>query len=208
MSIPHSKVLSVTKGFGAVAQLHNNSPTSTQVVNVNINKENNSNNSNSNENSNKNEMETTSEVYYPTRNSNPYNNLVDENNSENTSNCNNESKNNNSQLEEQLKYKDNVIEALSSLLKIVESNPLIVNKYIIASLEDLNQLIKLLTDANEVHINTNNDVECTCIPNVKFVAVEKIYILKGDETLNFKYSFPEANKILDDHHVSVKLVKV
>ena len=39
MSIPHSKVLSVTKGFGAVAQLHNNSPSTSQIVNVNIKNE-------------------------------------------------------------------------------------------------------------------------------------------------------------------------
>ena len=39
MSLPHSKVLSVSKGFGIGAELYNNSPTSTQVVNVNINKE-------------------------------------------------------------------------------------------------------------------------------------------------------------------------
>ena len=39
MSLPHSKVLSDSKGFGIGAELYNNSPTSTQVVNVNINKE-------------------------------------------------------------------------------------------------------------------------------------------------------------------------
>jgi len=38
---PHSKVLSVSKGFALGAELHSNSPSSnqTQVVNVNINKD-------------------------------------------------------------------------------------------------------------------------------------------------------------------------
>ena len=93
-------------------------------------------------------------------------------------------------------------------MKIVESNPLVVNKYIVASREDLAELIKLLTNADEVHINLSDDVECTCVNSVSFSAVDRIYILKDNDTLNFKYSFPDANKILDDHHVSVKLVQV
>ena len=40
-----------------------------------------------------------------------------------------------------------------------------------------------------------------CILNVEVVD-------KNGETLNFKYSFPDANKILDDHHISVKFVAV
>ena len=85
---------------------------------------------------------------------------------------------------------------------------MVVNKYIVASREDLAELIKLLTNADEVHINLSDEVECTCVNSVSFSAVDRIYILKDNDTLNFKYSFPDANKILDDHHVSIKLVSV
>ena len=197
MSIPHSKVLSVSKGFGLGAEFHNNSPTSTQVVNVNINK-----NTEPVHDENKPSNNDPAAVSYAPLDSNPYNNLsapepappIDD------------SKNN--EFQQLLQYKDNVIEALSSLLTIVENNPLIINKLIVASIQDLASLIKLLTGADNVQINTNNDVECGCLKDLDFVAVDKIYIVKGSETLNFKYSFPDANKILDDHHVSVKLVRI
>ena len=200
MSIPHSKVLSVSKGFGLGAEFHNNSPSSTQVVNVNINKH-----AEPEHDENKPFNTDPASVSYAPLDSNPYNNLseppapVQEPPKE-------ESKNN--ELQELLQYKDNVIQALSSLLTIVESNPLIINKLIVASIEDLASLIKLLTGADTVQINTNNDIECSCLKDLDFVSVDKIYIVKGADTLNFKYSFPDANKILDDHHVSVKLVRV
>ena len=194
MSIPHSKVLSVSKGFGLGAEFHNNSPASTQVVNVNINK-----------NSN-NELKDPQLVSYPPSESNPYSSLSNDN-SEHQNDVKNESQNeSNTAL---LQYKDNVIEALSTLLNIVENNPLVVNKLIVASVEDLSNLIKLLTGSDSVQINTSNDIECSCInKDFNFVAVDKIYVQKGNETQNFKYSYPEANKILDDHHVSVKLVRI
>ena len=189
MSIPHSKVLSVTKGFGAVAQLHNNSPSTSQIVNVNISKTNSVSVPQS-------EPEQSSPP-------NPYSELHEQEQQQQPVQSQQDN-----DVKELLQYKDNVIEALSALLKIVESNPLVVNKYIVASVDDLSSLIKLLTNAEEVHIYLSDDVECTCVNSVSFSAVEKIYILKDNDTLNFKYSFPDANKILDDHHVSVKLVQV
>ena len=210
MSIPHSKVLSVSKGFGLGAEFHNNSPSSTQVVNVNINKaaESVPEQSNSVKGSGQSFNESAN-VVYPSEcialnavEPNPYNNL-NEPPQESP-----EQDNKNNELQELLHYKDNVIEALSSLLNIVESNPLIINKLIVANIQDLSQLIKLLTNADTVQINTNNDIECSCLKDLDFVSVDKIYIVKGNDTLNFKYSFPDANKILDDHHVSVKLVRI
>ena len=191
MSIPHSKVLSVSKGFGIGAEFRNNSPSSTQVVNVNVAPSAND------------SKDSSTSINYPPVEQNPYNNLTGEGSS------NQDVKEvERDERDAMLKYKDNVIEALSALLSIVENNPLIVNKLIVANLQDLAQLIKLLTGGDSVQINTNNDIECSCLGGDDFVAVEKIYVIKGDETLNFKYSFPDANKILDDHHVSVKLVKV
>ena len=136
MSIPHSKVLSVSKGFGLGAEFHNNSPTSTQVVNVNINK-----NTEREHAENNKPTSDPAAVSYAPLDSNPYNNLS-EPPAPAPAPPQEESKNN--ELQELLQYKDNVIEALSSLLKIVESNPLIINKLIVASIEDLASLIKLL----------------------------------------------------------------
>ena len=105
-----------------------------------------------------------------------------------------------------IKSKDNIINAYSLLLTIAENNPIVVNKFIVAKASELAQLIKLLTEADDVQINLNLDVDCSCIGSAHYSSVDKIYIIKGSETLNFKYSYPNANKILDDHRVSVKYV--
>ena len=180
MSIPKSKILSVKNGFGAAAELNHNSPASTQVVNVNVN----SNNEQS--------QQESSNVSYPP---NPYTQLEDDPNTPNDE-----------RLEALIKSKDNIINAYSLLLTIAENNPVIVNKFIVAKASELAQLIKLLTEADDVQINLNLDVDCSCVGSVNYSSVDKIYIAKNGETLNFKYSYPNANKILDDHRVSVKFV--
>ena len=113
---------------------------------------------------------------------------------------------NDERLESLIKSKDNIINAYSLLLTIAENNPVIVNKFIVAKVSELGQLIKLLTEADDVQINFNLDVDCSCVGSSHYSEVDKIYIIKGNQTLNFKYSYPNANKILDDHRVSVKYV--
>ena len=104
----------------------------------------------------------------------------------------NEPKVDENEVKELLQYKDSVIETLSALLKIVESNPLIVNKYIVASVEDLSSLIKLLTNANEVHIYLSDDVECTCVNSVSF----------GGPTIFCKLDFQLHLGIIASRHIN------
>jgi len=206
MSIPHSRLLSVSKGIGAAAEFHSNSPNSTQVVNVNINKQTNERSAPPDPTIVTYTSDSPAPANAPITDVNPPANAspyvpVDVSPYADVKKAAPPSNN-----EELLQYKDNVIEALSTMLQIVENNPLIVNKYIIASAQDLTQLIKLLTGADNVQLNLNNDIECSCTGSTNYSTIDKIYIIKGGETLNFKYSFPDANKILDDHHISVKLV--
>ena len=60
--------------------------------------------------------------------------------------------------------KDNIAKALSIMLELVENNPLIVNKLIIAPANTLAELIKLLASADEVKISyiLDSDVGCSC----------------------------------------------
>ena len=102
--------------------------------------------------------------------------------------------------------KDNIINAYSLMIDILENNPLIVNKYVIADIDSLTLLISYLTEAERVDIQEALDVDCTCIGGPKYVPVDKIYITKNGDTQNFKYQYPNANKVLDDHHISVKFV--
>ena len=92
------------------------------------------------------------------------------------------------------------------MLDILENNPLIINKFVIADVDSLTLLISYLTEADSVDIQESLDVECSCSGHPKYFAIDKIYITKNNQTQNFKYQFPNANKVLDDHHISVKFV--
>ena len=192
MSLPKSRILSTSKGFSAATEVHNNSPESSTVVNVNV--------SQNADNSVKEpsvprppsiprpELQTEEqpqEVSYPhvfERDVEPQGALFND------------------------KSKDNLINALSLLLNIVENNPLVVNKCIIADLDSLTQLISFLTEADAVDVQTSSEVECSCVNSPKFVAIDKILITKNNETLNFKYHYADANQTLDEHHISKKFV--
>ena len=93
------------------------------------------------------------------------------------------------------------------MLNLVENNPLIINKIIVAPSDILAELIKLLTSAEEVKINyiLDNDVGCSC-SSVKFIPIDKIYVIKNDETKILKYDYPDALQILDQHKISYKMV--
>ena len=105
-----------------------------------------------------------------------------------------------------VKNKDNLIEALSLILDMYENNPLIVNKLIIPNEQELSRLLFLLTQADEIElVKTDNEVGCLCKPG-KFTIINKIMVKKEGELYNFKYSFPNAVQLLDNRHISYKLV--
>ena len=111
------------------------------------------------------------------------------------------------QLQALLKSKEDMALALTLMLNLVENNPLIVNKFIVAPEDVLCELIKLLTSATKVTIKylLDDDIGCSC-GALKYLPVDKIYVEKDGETYVLKYSFPDATKLLDDHRISTKLV--
>ena len=188
MSLPKSRILSNTKGFAAAAEYHNNSPEQSTVVNVNVN--------HTNEKDKEAPVaQTNDEVIYPRE-------VIYPPIHEDVRPSEPAQKDFNSVI----RSKDNSIQAYSLLLEIIENNPLIINKQVIAEIDALSHLILFLTEADTVDVQVSNDVECSCIGSTKFVAVEKIFITKNNETLNFKYNYADANKFLSEHHVSTKFV--
>ena len=223
MSLPKSRILSTSKGLTAAAEFHNNSPEQNTVVNVNVH---------SNESSRtSSEIITTDTQPQPQAQAqaqiqaqiqppsvNPYA-VIDSGTvsyppiqeispKSGVITPRSDSKNQESvdELQAVIHSKDNIINALSLMVDIMESNPLIVNKYVIADLDSLTLLIQYLTEAERVDIQEGLDVDCSCIGCPKYTPVDKIYITKNGETQNFKYQYPNANKVLDDHHISVKFV--
>lgn len=107
-------------------------------------------------------------------------------------------------LQQTLNSKDSMINALSLIIEILENNPIIVNKWVIADDETLKQLITYLTGADEVDIEIG-DFDCGCT-GTKYVNVQSIYVIKDGQAQNFKYACPDACRILDNHRISTELV--
>ena len=105
-----------------------------------------------------------------------------------------------------IKDQNNLIEALSLILDIYERNPLIINKCIIAEEEELSRLIFLLTGAEQIEmVKTEPEMKC-CAPVDKFTYINKIMVKKNGNTYNFKYSFPNVVQLLENRHISYKMV--
>ena len=108
------------------------------------------------------------------------------------------------QLLKLVKTKDAITQALSIMLNLIEHNPLIVNKYIISPKDILINLIQLLTEADKVEIIMNVDVDCGCSSNNKYSIIDKIYVTKNGNTSILKYNYAEALQILETHRISTK----
>ena len=220
MSVPKSKVISVSKGFMALADLKNQSPSNTNSQSVIVNvapaektreigkpyvdedgivivptKEATPSTFNSPQNQEVNETK----VQYNPPPENPYSTTRELSNF-------NDIKNDYEELKALLKQQESISRALSIMLNLIEHNPLIINKIIVAPRDVLAELIKLLTSADEVSFK-EADPEIGCsFASVKYNVLEKIYVIKNNETFNLKYSFPDVIKIMDEHRISLKLV--
>ena len=94
---------------------------------------------------------------------------------------------------------------LKLIIDIQHSNPMIVNKYIIADDEKLIQMIALLCNASEVHIDAD-DVGRGCISKNTYRKVHSIYVVVNGETKNLKYDFSDVMYTLKELHISTKYV--
>ena len=97
------------------------------------------------------------------------------------------------------------INVLKLIIDIQHSNPMIVNKYIVADDEALGKIVGLLCNASEVHLDAD-DVGVGCISKKTYRKVNSIYVVVNGETLNLKYDFPSVMKTLKDLHISTKYV--
>ena len=95
--------------------------------------------------------------------------------------------------------------ALRLILDINKSNPLIINDFIVAQQDKLGELIQALTGADEVEV-VADELVVGCIAKNKYRKVLSIYVKKGDVSENFKYSYGDANRMLNDEKISIKFV--
>jgi len=96
-------------------------------------------------------------------------------------------------------------EALKIIIQIMQSNPLIVNKCIIADDEALSRIIKLLCNADDVQINAE-DIGKGCISKVSYRKVHSIYVITNGATKNLKYDYSGTMHYLQSLGISTKFV--
>ena len=95
---------------------------------------------------------------------------------------------------------------LELLLSVYEDNPLRINNYLVCKSKTLMELIKNLTYADKVELLVDEDSGCTgCISNAKYMNIEKILIIKGSNSTEFKHGFNDIYTELIRHGISLKL---
>ena len=105
-----------------------------------------------------------------------------------------------------LQGKDRYVEALNIIINIIKSNPLIVNKFVIAEYQLLLKLIQLLTNADEVQIVEKEiDPGCVCSCTDPVLLIDKIYVIKNNQSYIFKQTYTNAVRLLDEHKISIKM---
>jgi hypothetical protein len=193
MTIPKSKVLSVSKGVMTNANLRYGSPKQSQNITVNIAP----NGETRVRNENENDIPIQPPILEPGMVSygSPYANLTLPASVEEYQNI--------------LLHKDHEVKALNLIIEIIKSNPLIVNKFIIAKSDSLLELIKLLTHADDVEFTEREiDVGCVCSCDDHLFNIDKIFIRKNNEVFNLKYHYQYVIQILESHRISIKITKI
>ena len=190
MSIPTSKILKASKAVMAIADLKNNSPNSNQSQNVNVYVS---------------SAPVEKKVTYPDAEQhtpqNPYENMPEQSPTCITRDIESAMAKT-EELSCNIDEKENVIKALALIIDIIQHNPLIVNKYVIAELETLAELIKLMTNSEAVEIDVD-DIDCSC-SKTKYRMIKRIYIKKDGEIYSMAQC-PVILRLFDNYKISTTL---
>lgn len=190
MTLPTSKILKASKSLVAAANIKNQSPSTEQGQQQNVNIVVNS----STPDLRANQAQSDIPAVYPD-NENPYKNIAlrDLADAEQTT----------EDIKSLISEKDNIIKALSIIVDMYRSNPLMINKYVIPEIETLKELIKLLTNASEVNIELS-DIECSCLSS-KYSTVKRIYLNVENQVYSLDLC-PAVLQFLDQYKISVIMV--
>ena len=106
---------------------------------------------------------------------------------------------------EKLTKMSNEIQALKLIIGILQDNPFYINKFVVADDTVLMEVIKLLTNADDIVMDAE-DIGEGCVSKKKYRKVNAIYVVKDGETKNLKYSYPSIVQELTELHISFKFV--
>lgn len=100
---------------------------------------------------------------------------------------------------------ETVAKALILIIDLIQSNPLIVNKYIVPRARAFRDLICVLTNAEDVDIKCVEDVGCT-LSSKKYYLIDDIFVITDGDPKSLKYGYPEVARLFDRFNISLKMM--
>ena len=100
---------------------------------------------------------------------------------------------------------ETVAQALILIIDIMQSNPLMINKFIVPKESYFRDLICVLTHAEDVDIKRVEEVGCT-LSSKKYDLIDDIFVIKDGEPKSLKYAYPEVARLFDRFNISIKMI--
>ena len=100
---------------------------------------------------------------------------------------------------------ETVAQALILIIDIMQSNPLMINKFIVPKESYFHDLICVLTHAEDVDIKRVEEVGCT-LSSKKYDLIDDIFVVKDGEPKSLKYAYPEVARLFDRFNISIKMI--
>ena len=94
---------------------------------------------------------------------------------------------------------------LKLMLEAYKNNPLHINDYIVLSGEKLAELVRELTNANEVQLQISADIAC-CGSASKSQYLDGIVVKKDDKLTDFKIGYNEEWNFLNSYRISTDFI--
>ena len=94
---------------------------------------------------------------------------------------------------------------LKMMLEAYKNNPLHINDYIVLSDVSLADLVRELTDADEVQLQISSDISC-CGAASRSQYLDGIVVKKKDKITDFKIGFNEEYNFLNSYRISTDFI--
>ena len=101
---------------------------------------------------------------------------------------------------------ETAVKALIMIIDIMQNNPLVINKLIVAYAQQFKDLVQVLTNADDVDVQYIEDVGC--FASSKYKLVDDIYVIKDGDAQSLKYSYPDVLRLFDRFKISVKMIAI
>jgi hypothetical protein len=100
---------------------------------------------------------------------------------------------------------ETVAQALILIIDIMQSNPLMINEFIVPKETYFRDLICVLTNSDDVDIKRVETVGCT-LSSKKYDLIDDIFVIRDGEAKSLKYAYPEVARLFDRFNISIKMI--